>query len=49
MPKKVDRLELVNVQLNLQTVFRNCFQKKQIGFPKFKSSKSSKKSYATNN
>ncbi|MBR5207850.1 MAG: transposase [Erysipelotrichaceae bacterium] len=50
--KEVDSLALANVQLNLQTAFRNTFdksRKKKNGFPKFKSSKHSKKSYTTNN
>nr|WP_238585095.1 hypothetical protein [Sharpea azabuensis] len=40
--KEVDSLALANVQLNLQSAFRNCFSKsmkKKNGFPKFKSSK----------
>ena len=50
--KEVDSLALANVQLNLQAAFRNAFdksRKKKNGFPKFKSSKHSKKSYTTNN
>ena len=50
--KDVDSLALVNVQLNLQGAFRNCFsksRKKNTGFPKFKSAKRSRKSYTTNN
>ena len=50
--KEVDSLALANVQLNLQSAFKNCFnksRKKKNGFPKFKSSKHSKKSYTTNN
>ena len=50
--KEVDSLALANVQLNLQAAFRNTFdksRKKKNGFPKFKSSKHSKKSYTTNN
>lgn len=50
--KEVDSLALANVQLNLQTAFRNTFdksRKKKNGFPKFKSSKHSRKSYTTNN
>ena len=50
--KEVDSLALANVQLNLQSAMKNCFdksRKKQNGFPKFKSSKHSKKSYTTNN
>ena len=50
--KEVDSLALANVQLNLQSAVRNCFdkhRKKKNGFPKFKSSKHSRKSYTTNN
>lgn len=50
--KEVDSLALANVQLNLQSAFRNCFSKsreKKNGFPKFKSAKHSRKSYTTNN
>ena len=50
--KEVDSLALANVQINLQTAFRNCFsksRKKKNGFPKFKSAKRSRKSYTTNN
>ena len=50
--KEVDSLALANVQLNLQSAFKNHFDKnrrKKTGFPKFKSSKHSRKSYTTNN
>ena len=50
--KEVDSLALANAQLNLQSAFKNCFnksRKKKNGFPKFKSSKHSRKSYTTNN
>lgn len=50
--KEVDSLALANVQLNLQSALRNCLDKKRMkrnGFPKFKSSKHSRKSYTTNN
>lgn len=50
--KEVDSLALANVQLNLQSALRNCFdskRKSKNGFPKFKSSKHSRKSYTTNN
>ncbi|MDD6511848.1 transposase [Sharpea azabuensis] len=50
--KEVDSLALANVQLNLQSAFRNCFSKsmkKKNGFPKFKSSKHSCKAHTTNN
>lgn len=50
--KEVDSLALANAQLHLQSALKNCFdktRKKQNGFPKFKSSKHSRKSYTTNN
>ena len=50
--KEVDSLALANVQLNLQSAFRNCFsksRKKKFGFPKYKSAKRSHKAYTTNN
>ncbi len=50
--KEVDSLALANVQLNLQTAFKNCFSKtrnKKTGFPKYKSAKRSHRSYTTNN
>lgn len=49
---EVDSLALANVQLNLQTAFKNHFdksRKKKNGFPKFKSAKHSRRSYTTNN
>ena len=50
--KEVDSLALANVQLNLQSAMKNCFdktRKARNGFPKFKSAKYSRKSYTTNN
>ena len=47
--KEVDSLALANVQLHLQTAYKNFFGDKKIGFPKFKALKISKKSYTTNN
>ena len=50
--KEVDSLALANVQLNLESAFKNHFsktRKKKNGFPKFKSAKRSRKSYKTNN
>ena len=50
--REVDSLALANVQLNLQSAFRNHFDKNRrskTGFPKFKSAKHSRKSYTTNN
>ena len=49
---EVDSLALANVQLNLQSALRNCFDKNRKtrnGFPSFKSSKHNRKSYTTNN
>ena len=50
--KEVDSLALANVQLNLQSSYKACFdkkRKKRNGFPKFKSRKHTRKSYTTNN
>lgn len=47
--KEVDSLALANVQLHLQSAFSKFFREKNIGFPKFKSAKRSRKSYTTNN
>ena len=47
--KEVDSLALANVQLHLQTAYKNFFRDKRVGFPKFKSAKMSRKSYTTNN
>lgn len=50
--KDVDSLALANVQLNLNSAFKNCFsksRKKRNDFPRFKSKKTARKSYTTNN
>ena len=50
--KEVDSLALANVQLNLQSAFRNCFDKNRKtnnNFPKFKSKHKAKERYTTNN
>ncbi len=50
--KEVDSLALANVQLNLQSAIKNCFdksRKSKNGFPQFKSAKHGRKSYTTNN
>ena len=47
--KEVDSLALANAQMNLQTAYNNFFKKPEVGFPKFKSKKSHKYSYTTNN
>ncbi|MCT4585094.1 MAG: transposase [Peptostreptococcaceae bacterium] len=46
--KEVDSLALSNAQLNVKTAFTNFFRKKA-KFPKFKSKKTSKRKYTTNN
>lgn len=47
--KEVDSLALSNVQLHLESAFKKFFKEPHVGFPKFKSKKSSKQSYTTNN
>ena len=47
--KEVDSLALSNAQLNLQSAYKNFFNKKHSGFPKFKSKKKSRMKYTTNN
>lgn len=47
--KEVDSLALCNAQQNLKTAYKNFFERPEIGFPKFKSKKSGKNSYTTNN
>lgn len=47
--KEVDAFALCNAQLNLQTAYNNFFKRPDVGFPKFKSKKSHKFSYTTNN
>ena len=47
--KEVDSLALSNAQLNLQSAYKNFFSKKCSGFPKFKSKKTSRVRYTTNN
>lgn len=46
--KEVDSLALANAQMNLQTAYNNFFRSPKVGFPKFKSKKSSRNSYTTN-
>lgn len=46
--REVDSLALANVQLHLQTAYRNFFRNPKTRFPKFKSAKHSRKSYTTN-
>lgn len=47
--KEVDSLALANAQMNLQAAYNNFFKRPEVGFPKFKSKKSHKFSYTTNN
>lgn len=47
--REVDSLALANVQLQLESAYRNFFRGSGVGFPKFKSKKTSRKSYTTNN
>lgn len=46
--REVDSLALANAQMNLQTAYNNFFKSPKVGFPKFKSKKSNRKSYTTN-
>lgn len=47
--KEVDSLALANVQLHLQTAYKNFFTNPKTDFPKFKSRRRSRFSYTTNN
>lgn len=47
--KEVDSLALANAQMNLDKAYKNFFRDKSVGFPKFKSKKTNKFSYTTNN
>ena len=46
--KEVDSFALANVQLHLESAFHKFFREPSAGFPRFKSKKSSRKSYTTN-
>ncbi len=46
--KEVDSLALANAQMNLQSAYNNFFRDIKVGFPKFKSKHTDKKSYTTN-
>lgn len=46
--REVDSLALANAQLNLQTAYKNFFERPETGFPKFKSKKTRRYSYTTN-
>ena len=47
--KEVDSLALANAQMNLDKAYKNFFRDKLVGFPKFKSKKTNRFSYTTNN
>ncbi len=47
--REIDALALANAQLQLQTAYNNFFRDPKIGFPKFRSKKSGKNTYTTNN
>lgn len=47
--RDVDSLALSNVQLNLDKAYKNFFRDKSVGFPNFKSRKTNRFSYTTNN
>lgn len=46
--RDVDSMALCNAQIQVQTAYKNFFRDKSIGFPKFRSKKSSRKAYTTN-
>lgn len=47
--KEVDSLALTSEYRDLNTAFKNFFQRKEVGYPKFKSKKNNHKSYTTYN
>lgn len=47
--KEVDSLALANAQMNLQAAYSNFFKRPEAGFPSFKSKRTHKYSYTTNN
>ena len=47
--KEVDAYALCNAQMNLQSAYNNFFKTPKAGFPKFKSKKTTRLSYTTNN
>ncbi|KNF07078.1 putative transposase [Gottschalkia purinilytica] len=47
--KEVDSLALANVQLNLDKAYKKFSRDKSVGFPKYKSKKSNRHSFTTNN
>ena len=46
--KEVDSLALANVQLQLERAYRSFFDRKESGFPRFRTKHRSRKSYTTN-
>ena len=46
--QEVDSYALCNAQMQVQTAYKNFFRDKSIGFPKFRSKKSSRRAYTTN-
>lgn len=47
--KEVDSLALANAQMNLDKAYKNFFRDKTVGFPKFKTKKTNRHSFTTNN
>lgn len=47
--KEIDSLALANAQMNLNKAYKNFFRDKSVGFPKYKSKKTNRFSYTTNN
>ena len=47
--KEVDSLALANAQQNLEKAYKNFFRDRSVGFPKFKTKKTNRFSYTTNN
>ncbi len=47
--KEVDSLALANAQLNVEKAYKNFFRDPKVGFPTYKSKKTNKHSYTTNN
>ena len=47
--KEADSLGLANAQLNLDKAYKKFFRDKSVGFPKFKTKKTNRHSYTTNN
>lgn len=47
--KEIDSLALANAQMNLDKAYKNFFRDKSVGFPKFKSKKTNRFSFTTNN